>query len=364
MRQAQVLLSPSALSHNLHRVKQLAPYSKVVSMIKANAYGHGVAFALAALSESDAYGVACMQEALEIRALGCDKPITLIEGAFDAQEWQLAIQHNLECVVHHEQQVNWALENPAEYQQKGLKLWLKINTGMNRIGFTPEQAYKAALHLRQAGFKLVLTMHFANADEPEHPLNQQQINAFLALKANLEPIEASCCNSAAIFNWPELHFDYVRPGIMLYGSTPFANQTAQSLDLQAVMTLKSHIIAIHDISEGQSIGYGSTYATTRKTRVGIVAMGYGDGYPRAVKNAVVSIRGQLTPLLGRVSMDMLAVDLSDLPTDVDINETVILWGDTPSVDVIAAANNTIGYELLCKVTNRPERFIQQEHNLS
>lgn len=358
MRQAQVLLSQSALHHNLQRVKQLAPHSQIVSMIKANAYGHGVEFALSALQDSDAFGVASMQEALEIREFGCLKPVTLIEGAFDADEWQQAAEHHFECVIHHQQQVDWALQHPTAYQQKGLKIWLKINSGMNRLGFSPEQALIVAQQLRAAGFELVLTMHFANADEPDHPLNQQQIEAFLDLKTKLAPIQASCCNSAAIFNWPDLHFDYVRPGIMLYGSSPFAGKTASELNLHAVMTLQSHLIATHDIASGQSVGYGSTYKTTRPTRLGIVAMGYGDGYPRAVTHSYVAIGGQRAAILGRVSMDMLAVDLTDLPRHIDVDEPVTLWGQYPSVDDIAACNNTIGYELLCKVTNRPLRLIE------
>ncbi len=357
MRQPVVLLSQSALAHNLSRVKQLAPHSKVISMVKADAYGHGIAFAMATLTDSDAFGVACIQEACEIRQLGYQQPVTLIEGAFDETEWLEAAQQGFECVIHQRQQVDWALQHPELYQQKQLKIWLKLNAGMNRLGFQADELLAAAQQLRAAGFELVLTMHFANADQPEHPLNQQQIDTFLQLKQQLEPIQASCCNSAAIFAFPQLHFDYVRPGIMLYGSSPFAGQPAAALGLKPVMHLQSHIIATHHIESGQSVGYGSRFTTTRLTRLGIVAMGYGDGYPRAVDGAFVSIAGEKAPLLGRVSMDMLAVDLTDLKQPASVGTTVTLWGDYPGVDDIAACNGTIGYELLCRLTTRPQRLI-------
>lgn len=357
-RQPRILLSQSALAHNLQRVKQLTPQSLVVSMVKANAYGHGVAFALQALQQTDLFGVACIQEARQLRTLGCQHPIALIEGVFNLEEWFEASAQGFECVIHHKEQIDWALANPDVYQQKKLKLWLKVNTGMNRLGLIPDDARVAAQQLRKAGFELVLTMHFANADEPSHPLNQQQVDTFLQLKQQLDPIQASCCNSAAIFNWPQLHFDYVRPGIMLYGSSPFDDQTAQALNLKPVMQFESNLIAIHQIDAGQSVGYGSRFITTRPTCLGIVAAGYGDGYPRVVnEKTYVSINHQAAPIIGRVSMDMLAVDLTDLSADIQINSPVILWGDNPSVDFIAQQNNTIGYELLCRLTNRPQRIV-------
>ncbi|RYY79483.1 MAG: alanine racemase [Moraxellaceae bacterium] len=357
-RQPRVELSTSALQHNFKRVRELAPHSKVICMVKADAYGHGIAFALNALQDTNGFGVACIDEARQLRQLGCLHPITLIEGVFSLAEWLEASQQQFECVIHQQQQVQWALAHPEIYQQHNLKIWLKLNSGMNRLGLKPDALLDAARQLRAAGFELVLTMHFANADVPDHPLNQQQIQTFLHLKQQLEPIEASCCNSAAIFNWPELHFDYVRPGIMLYGSSPYDEISAAKLDLQPVMHLKSNLIAIQQLDVGKVVGYGSRYATTRPTRLGIVAIGYGDGYPRALtQGAYVSIQGYDAPLLGRVSMDLLAVDLTDLPTSIHIGDEVTLWGDNPSVDLIAQHNNTIGYELLCRLTNRPKRII-------
>ena len=358
IRKPVIELSTSALTANLQQVRALAPSSKVVSMVKADAYGHGIAFALSALASTDAFGVACIQEARQIRALGYKQPITLIEGVFSESEWLEASENGYDCVIHQQQQIEWALKYPVLFQRHGLKIWLKLNSGMNRLGLSADQLFVAAQHLRQVGFKLVLTMHFANADQPEHPLNQQQINSFLQLKQQLSPIEASCCNSAAIYNWPELHFDYVRPGIMLYGSSPFANISAVQLDLQPVMRFKSRIMAIQHLTANECVGYGSTYKTTRPTRLGIVAVGYGDGYPRALlAGAFVSINGQAAPILGRVSMDLMAVDLTDLSSPVHIGQPVELWGNYPEVDQLAQYNQTIGYELLCRLTTRPIRVI-------
>ncbi len=358
IRQPIIELSSTALTANLSAVRTLAPNSKVVSMVKADAYGHGIAFALAALSSTDIFGVACIEEARQIRKLGYQQPIALIEGVFTEAEWLEACDSGFDCVIHQAQQIEWALKHPHLFQQKNLKVWLKLNSGMNRLGFTPDQLLDAAQHLRIAGFNLVLTMHFANADQPAHPLNQQQMSTFLKLKQQLEPIEASCCNSAAIYNYPELHFDYVRPGIMLYGSSPFADISAKTLGLQPVMRFKSRVMAIQELSANESVGYGSTYITTRPTRLGIVAVGYGDGYPRALTaGAFVSINGQAAPVLGRVSMDLMAVDLTDLAETIQIGQLVELWGNYPEVDQLAQYNQTIGYELLCRLSARPERRI-------
>lgn len=358
MRQPYIELSSNALTANLLQVRALAPTSKVISMVKADAYGHGIAFALAALKTTDAFGVACIQEARQIRALGYTQPITLIEGVFSESEWLEASKNGYDCVIHQSEQVAWAIKNPSLFQRNGLKIWLKLNSGMNRLGLVAAELIIAAQTLREAGFNLVLTMHFANADQPEHPLNKHQIDKFLNLKKQLEPIEASCCNSAAIYNLPDLHFDYVRPGIMLYGSSPFADISAQKLGLQPVMHFKSHIMAIQQLATNEYVGYGSTYVTTRPTRLGIVAAGYGDGYPRAmVTGAFVNINGQIAPLLGRVSMDLMAIDLTDLSDNIEIGQVVQLWGNYPEVEQLAQYNQTIGYELLCRLTARPKRLV-------
>lgn len=353
MRQATIYIDSEALQYNLNRVKQLAPHSQIVSMVKANAYGHGVQDCLAALNATDAFGVACLEEALEIRRLGYTQPITLIEGVFTEDEMEDVIQQKLECVVHRHEQVEWLIQNKEAYNALGLKVWVKLNSGMNRLGFKINEIIAVIHQLKSLNFNCVLTMHFANADV-DHPLNEQQIQQFLDVKNACEPILASCCNSAAIYKYPNLHFDYVRPGIMLYGATPFADKDVNELDLKPVMSFEAEIIALNQIQAGESVGYGSTFTATNSMQIAIVSIGYGDGYPRAyVKPNYVAINKQLTPVIGRVSMDMIAIDTTNL--QVKVGTKVELWGKTRLVDDVANANGTIGYELLCRLSNRPQR---------
>ena len=356
MRAACITIDQRALTHNLNRVKQLAPQSHVLAMVKANAYGHGVEACLTGLQAADAFGVACLEEALALRDLGVSKPIGLIEGVFAAHEMPQVLAQQFECVIHHAQQLKWLLQHAEAYAAQGLKAWVKLNSGMNRLGFQPSDCIAAIQRLQQRGVRCVLTMHFANADVPEHPLNPQQIQHLFAVKQACPDVQLSCCNSAAIFNWPELHFDYVRPGIMLYGASPFAERNVWELGLKPVMQLHAQIIAIQHLQTGDVVGYGSTFTATQAMRIAIVGMGYGDGYPRAyVSQNYVAIHGQLCALVGRVSMDMLAVDISHL--EADIGDTVELWGNTRLVDDVAAANGTIGYELLCRSNQRPQRRV-------
>ena len=353
MRQATIYIDSEALQYNLNRVKQLAPHSQIVSMVKANAYGHGVQDCLAALNATDAFGVACLEEALEIRRLGYTQPITLIEGVFTEDEMEDVIQQKLECVVHRHEQVEWLIQNKEAYNALGLKVWVKLNSGMNRLGFKINEIIAVIHQLKSLNFNCVLTMHFANADV-DHPLNEQQIQQFLDVKNACEPILASCCNSAAIYKYPNLHFDYVRPGIMLYGATPFVDKDVNELDLKPVMSFEAEIIALNQIQAGESVGYGSTFTATNSMQIAIVSIGYGDGYPRAyVKPNYVAIDKQLTPVIGRVSMDMIAIDTTNL--QVKVGTKVELWGKTRLVDDVANANGTIGYELLCRLSNRPQR---------
>lgn len=353
MRKATISISESALQHNFQRVKQLAPSSQVVCMVKANAYGIGVANAIKAFEHADAFGVACLQEALEIRELGNLKPITLIEGVFSEDEMQIVIDQNIECVVHHQQQVDWLIAHKTQYIQNGLKVWVKLNSGMNRLGFKTPEIIDVIHTLKAEGFTCVLAMHFANADG-DHPLNDQQREKFLQVKDACAPILASCCNSAAIYKWPELHFDFVRPGIMLYGASPFDDQNAYDLGLEPVMTFSAEIIALNNIKAGEHVGYGSKFTATQDMTLAIVSIGYGDGYPRAFPSQnYVSIDGKPVPLIGRVAMDMIAIDVTNL--NVAIGTDVELWGKNRLVDDVAAANGTIGYELLCRLNNRPSR---------
>jgi len=354
VRQATVYIDQSALQYNLNRVKQLAPTAKIVSMVKANAYGHGVKDCLAALTGTDAFGVACLEEALEIRELGYQQPITLIEGIFTADEMASVLEHNIEVVVHHQAQLEWLLTNKDAYIAKNLKVWVKLNSGMNRLGFKVPEIIDVINSLKAEGFNCVLAMHFANADAENHPLNDQQRDQFLHVKEACAPIMGSCCNSAAIFKWPELNFDFVRPGIMLYGATPFADKTVHELDLKPVMTFTAEIIALNTIQAGESVGYGSTFVADQNMDLAIVSIGYGDGYPRAFpKQNYVHINGQATRVIGRVAMDMIAIDVTGL--NASIGTEVELWGKDRLVDDVAEANGTIGYELLCRMSARPVR---------
>lgn len=354
MRQATVYIDQNALQYNLNRVKQLAPQAKIVSMVKANAYGHGVADCLAALSATDAFGVACLEEALEIRELGYQQPITLIEGIFSEDEMQVAVDQNIEVIVHHQQQLDWLRVYKNAYIGKNLKVWVKLNSGMNRLGFKVPEIIEVINSLKAEGFTCVLAMHFANADAEHHPLNDQQKQQFLQVKEACAPVLASCCNSAAIFKWPELNFDFVRPGIMLYGASPFADKSVKELDLKPVMTFEAEVIALNTIQAGEAVGYGSHFVADQEMQLAIVSIGYGDGYPRAFpKQNYVAINGQLTRVIGRVAMDMIAIDVTGL--NVNLGTSVELWGNTRLVDDVAEANGTIGYELLCRLSQRPKR---------
>ncbi len=352
MRNTLIEIRTAALAHNLRRVRQMAPHSRVLSMVKADAYGHGVAAALRGLTGSDAFGVACWSEAQAVRAW-TDRPIVLIEGAFDLAEWQQAAQLGAMCVVHQPRQLQWALAHPAPDRP----VWLKINTGMNRLGFAPHAAIAAGQQLQQAGYQLVLTQHFANADVPDHPMNAQQVQAFAAVQAALQPRHTSQCNSAALLTRTDLHGDWVRPGIMLYGSSPFADQSAQDLGLRPAMHVCAPLLAVHDVPAGATVGYGARWVAATGSRIGVVAIGYGDGYPRVVTGACAQIGDHRVPVIGRVSMDMLMVDLSGCGEAPALGTPVTLWGDGPSVDEVAQASGTIGYELLCRMTQRPTRTV-------
>ncbi|WP_201583806.1 alanine racemase [Psychrobacter immobilis] len=362
-----ITIKPKAITHNLNQVKKLAPQSKVLAMVKSNAYGHGIAAVLPALSQADGIGVATLTEALEARQLGWDKTIGLIEGAFTADEWQQAIEHDISCVIHHNQQLQWALDNMPAADSATRVVWIKYNTGMNRLGFNAEGVIAAAIHLHKAGYQLILTTHFANADDRTHPLNALQIQRFSEVLSTLQAtisadIKGSLCNSAGIVNFPEHHYDWVRPGIILYGSAPVIDKNAQELALQPAMEFSAQIIALQTVDLGDAIGCGSRWTAQQDTKTALVSIGYGDGYPRVVSDdAYVSVIDSINhqsyrcAVLGRVAMDMIVIDVSSVPEDTALNSKVILWGDAPHVDEVAAHAGTISYELLCRLSSRPNR---------
>lgn len=365
-----ITIQPKALTHNLNQVKKLAPHSKVLAMVKSNAYGHGVAAVLPALQQADGIGVATLTEALEARQLGWNKTIGLVEGAFTADEWQQAIEHDIGCVIHHTPQLEWALDNIPPADSASRVVWIKYNTGMNRLGFNAEGVITAAKRLHEAGYQLILATHFANADDHDHPLNAMQIQRFTdvlnTLKEDISAdIKGSLCNSAGIVNFSAHHHDWVRPGIILYGSSPVIDKSAHELDLQPVMSFSAQIIALQTVSANDAIGYGSRWTAQQDTKTALVSVGYGDGYPRVVTgDAYVTVidtnsnQGHRCSVIGRVAMDMIVIDVSTLPEDIALlNSKVILWGDAPRVDEVAVHADTISYELLCRLSIRPKRIV-------
>lgn len=344
-RPARARIDLAALVHN-YRVARKTHGGRALAVVKANAYGHGaIQCARALAEEADGFAVAFLDEALPLRDAGIDKPILLLEGVFDPQELALAVHHDLWIVVHHEAQLRMIeCDAPAG---AALNVWLKIDTGMHRAGFAPSEAHAVYQRLRSTGKIAQITWmsHLARADEPDCPSVESQTACFEKAIADL-PGERSLCNSAGILGWPESRQDWARPGLMLYGADPLPEEDH---GLQPVMTLESAVMAVRMLNPGDELGYGGRFVATRPTRVGLVAIGYADGYPRIAGNGTpVAVDGIPSRIIGRVSMDMLTVDLTELP-DAGIGSRVELWGRQVSVNDIAAAAGTLAYELLCNV---------------
>lgn len=356
-RPARARIDLDALRHNLAFVRRLVRGARVVAVIKANGYGHGaVALARALGDSADLLGVACLEEAMDLRESGIAAPILLMEGAFAPEEVAAADRLGLRQVVHCREQLDWVL---SARTQRPLDCWLKLDTGMHRVGFAPREfaaAYGALKGSPQVG-SLTLMTHFARADEPESPYTARQLAVFAETAAGLDA-PRSLANSAAILAWPDAIAEWVRPGIMLYGASPLGDDHASARALRPVMHLESALIAVREVAAGEPIGYGGRFVCTRPTRVGVVAMGYADGYPRhAPDGTPVAVGGQLVRLIGRVSMDMLMVDLTDLP-QARLGDPVELWGARVGVNAVAEASGTIGYELLTGLNPRVPRIYE------
>ncbi|NQD36623.1 alanine racemase [Permianibacter sp. IMCC34836] len=351
MRAARALIDISALQHNLAHIRRLAPGRKVMAMLKANGYGHGLVRVGHALKAADALGVACVEEALELRDAGIENEIVVLEGFFASREIPLMAKRGFTTVVHHEKQLAALEETPTETP---LKVWLKIDTGMHRLGFPPEQVPAAHERLSRIAWvqqPVGLLSHLASADEIENRETQNQLQLFKQLTRNWTG-ERSLANSAAVLAWPETHFDWVRPGLLLFGCSPLPGHTGAAHGLQPVMTLESQVFALRELKKGDRVGYGGAWTAERDTVIGVVAMGYGDGYPRhAPAGTPVFVKDRLCPLVGRVSMDMLTVDLGPNP-DIAIGERAVLWGPELPIETVAEAAGTISYDLLCAVTPR------------
>lgn len=360
-RPTRVEISEDALLHNLARIKQYAPNQKVIAMVKANAYGCGLTSVLPSLEgRVDAFGVACLEEAMAIRATGSNTDCILFQGMFALDELPLIVEHQFQVVLHQPHQLQWLLAKPLD---KPIGVWIKVNTGMHRLGFYPEEVFDIVSQLQACPWikkPIGLMTHLACADEPQNPFNAEQLKRFAELHLPHVDFVKSIANSAAIISFPQAHADVVRPGIMLYGVSPFSQQQAQQLDLVPVMRFMSVLSAIRHYPPKVTVGYGATWQTQRASVIGVVAAGYGDGYPRHIPAGMpVWLNGQLVPIVGRVSMDMLTVDLTDCP-EVKIGDAVELWGPHLPVEQIAAAAGTIGYELLCQISPRVQRIVTHE----
>lgn len=339
-----------ALRHNLAAVRRIAPASRVVAVIKANAYGHGIVPVARALRTADVFGVARFSEGVALRAAGISTPILLLEGVFAADELQVAGREHFELVVHSFEQLTW-LEQSAVTQR--FPLWLKLNTGMNRLGFRPDEFAAALQRLARckcAGPIRVMT-HLADAEVPGGTSSRAQLDTFRALTDTLG-LERSIANSAGLIAWPEARTEWVRPGLMLYGISPLPGVDATTVGLRPVMTLSTQLIALRTVPRGESVGYNGIWQANRDSRIGIAAIGYGDGYPRHMRaGAPVLVNGREAPVVGRVSMDMMAVDVTDLP-EVQVGAAVVLWGEGLPAERVAPYADTIPYELVCGVTQR------------
>lgn len=356
MRPLVATVDLAAIRHNYAVAKRCAPGRQAFAVVKANAYGHGVREVVTALhDEADGFAVASLEEAAEVRAMHAEARILLLVGCFSPEELPMAAHLALDIVVQGEQQAEALL---AASLSRPVNVWLKLDSGMHRLGFSTARVrdWHARLRTAEQVAELNLLSHFACADERGHPLIEEQVELFLGL-LDLDFDQRSLANSAALLTIPAAHMDWLRPGIMLYGATPFAELDAATLGLRPVMSLEAQLIGLRDIAAGESVGYGATWVAERPSRIGTVSCGYADGYPRhAPSGTPVIVRGQRVPLVGRVSMDMLTVDLSDV-ADAELGDTVELWGAHLPVDEVARAAGSIGYELLSKVTARvPRRY--------
>ena len=348
MRPARARIDLGALRHNLALAKQRSPDARVWAVVKANAYGHGMARTWRAFQAADGLALLEVEDALWLREQGWAKPLLMLEGFFDDEDLNLFARHRLTAVVHHAEQLEIIERSRLESR---IDVYLKINTGMNRLGFRPGDARAALARLRNSGKtgSITLMTHFSDADGPRGVA--EPLAAFEAVTRGLA-LPASIANSAALLRFPQTHRDWVRPGLLLYGCSPVEGHAARDFGLVPAMTLTSRIIAVQELDPGERVGYAGTFTADRAMRVGVVAMGYADGYPRhANVDTPVLVGGRRSHMLGRVSMDLLCVDLSAMP-EAGIGSEVTLWGEGLSADEVAASAGTLSYELLCALSAR------------
>jgi len=341
-----------ALRSNLAVVRQWAPRSRVMSVIKANAYGHGLVAVARALESAEAFAVARVDEGLTLRAAGIKTPTVLLEGVFDREQLDAAAAADFELVVHTQEQIELLHGAAAGCR---FKVWLKLDSGMNRLGFKGAAfgaAHAALSALGCVQLPVNLFTHLASADDPELPTTAEQLSRFEGATLHL-PGERSIANSAGMLSFSEAQADWVRPGLLLYGVSPYAGSIGADYGLRPAMTLHSHVIALKDLAPGERVGYGGDWTAVRPTRLAVAAVGYGDGYPRSLgSGAPVLVNGERAGLAGRVSMDMIGIDVTDLKRAPALGDPVVLWGDGLPVEEIAVWAQTIPYELLCGISQR------------
>lgn len=343
-------IDPDAIARNLERVRELAPDSRLMAVVKADAYGHRIDLCLPALRNADMLAVATIEEARAIRRLGNGLPVLLLEGVSDIGDLTVAAELGLELTCHHAEQV----EALARFNRPvSRRIWLKVDSGMHRLGVSAAEAPR--LHARLLSLPGVeevnLISHLASAEVRDHPLNARQIERFDRMAAELSG-EHCLGNSAAVLNLPGAHRDWVRAGIVLYGISPLEDRFGEHLGFEPVMTLTSELMAVNQVPAGESVGYGGRFVAPCDMTVGVAAIGYGDGYPRNMADgAPVLVNGRRCHLAGRVSMDMITIDLANCP-DARINDPVVLWGRGLPIEEVARAAETIPYELVCRITRR------------
>lgn len=344
-----------ALRQNLFAIRRKTPGCKIMAMVKGNAYGHGIVTISKHLLDADYFGVACIDEALALRHSGIIQPIVLTTGFYDKDDLDILIEHNIQPVIFSDEQIE--LIKKAK-PKNPLNVWLKVNTGMNRLGFSPEGAPAAwqKMYMMKEIADIKWMTHFASANVFADPLTESQIELFEIVTQEMET-ERSASNSAAICQYPEAHYDIVRPGIMLYGVSPIKNNDEHFAELEPVMTLKARVIALNTISMGDSVGYSAKWRAPKASKVALVSIGYGDGYPQAAPEGTpVLVRGKEAEIVGRVSMDTLTIDVSELK-DVNLNDEVILWGRGMPVERVADYMDVSPYVLLTGVSSRVKRFV-------
>jgi alanine racemase len=349
-RMIRAVIDTAALQHNLRRMRAVSG-ARVMAVVKANAYGHGLVQAANALREADALAVARLDEGMQLRAAGIRQPIVVLEGVFSGAELTTAAEADFDLVVHDPEQVR-LLELDAN--KHAFPLWLKIDSGMNRLGFRPESfatIWRRIDTLATAPRVRRVMTHLARADEPDHAMTKEQLARFAAVTDKLG-VETSIGNSAGTLLWPEARGNWVRPGLALYGVSPFAGREGVDFGLQSVMTLEAMVIAVRSVLAGETVGYGGAWRAARDSTIAIVAAGYGDGLARQLPSGTpVLVDGSSATLVGRVSMDMIAVDVTEL-RNVRVGSRAQLWGRDLPVEKIAARAGTIPYELLCGVSQR------------